>query len=290
MADGDEQAVHGQLPVAAVVAGKAHAGDAGLVAEHFGDRVVPDEADLAGALALEQPVLQDLFATQAVTAVHEGHVPGDVRQVEGLLDRRVAATDHRHVLAAVEKSVAGGARRDPAAAELGLGRQAEVAGRGPGRDDQRLAGVGRRLAVEQEGPARQVDRLDRVVDELGRESLRMAFHPLHQRRSHEAVRVAGPVVDLGRRHQLATDLQTRDQERLAVGAGGVDGGGVAGRSRTENDELRMAWRGHGRRRAPERTGSTGGCAQRRGFAGAPLIVAVACRQCPVRIRVRRTYL
>ena len=37
--------------------------------------------------------------------------------------------------------------------------------------------------------------------------------------------------------QLAAFLQARDQHGLEVGAGGVDGGGIASRSRAEDQDL-----------------------------------------------------
>ena len=56
--------------------------------------------------------------------------------------------------------------------------------------------------------------------------------------------VARPVVDFGRRHQLAALLEAGDQHRLAVGACGVDGGAVAGGSGTQDDQPRVAGVAH----------------------------------------------
>jgi hypothetical protein len=49
-------------------------------------------------LAGEESVLQDLLGAQGVAAVHEGDFLGDVGQVQGFLDRRVAAADDRDAL------------------------------------------------------------------------------------------------------------------------------------------------------------------------------------------------
>ena len=73
-----------------------------------------------------------------------------------------------------------------------------------------------------------------IVDEDGIETLRMSAHPLHQIRSLHAVLVSRPVVHAGCAHQLATLLQTGDQGRVKVGAGGINRGGIAGRSGAEN--------------------------------------------------------
>jgi hypothetical protein len=66
---------------------------------------------------------------------------------------------------------------------------------------------------------------------------------LHQVRPLHAGDVGGPVVDVGGRHQLAALRQAGDQHRLEVGAGGVDGGGVAGRAGAEDQDAGMAGRG-----------------------------------------------
>jgi hypothetical protein len=59
------------------------------------------------------------------------------------------------------------------------------------------------LAGEPERTHRKVDLLDVVRDQFGLEALRVLTHPLHQRRSLQPFDVAGPVVDIGGRHQLA---------------------------------------------------------------------------------------
>ena len=72
------------------------------------DDAVPDDLDLGVA---KQPVLQNLLRPKGVAAMNERHPPGVVRQIDGLLDRGIAAPDHHDVLAAEEKPVAGGAGR-----------------------------------------------------------------------------------------------------------------------------------------------------------------------------------
>ena len=62
-----------------------------------------------------------------------------------------------------------------------------------------------------------------------------------------AVDVGRPVVDVGRGHQLAALGDAGDQHRLQVGAGGVEGGGVAGGPGAEDQDagvLRVGG-GHG---------------------------------------------
>ncbi len=51
------------------------------------------------------------------------YLRGDVRQIQGLFNRGVAAADHRHFLVAIEESITGGARGNAAALEGFFGRQ-----------------------------------------------------------------------------------------------------------------------------------------------------------------------
>jgi DNA segregation ATPase FtsK/SpoIIIE-like protein len=87
--------------------------------------------------------------------------------------------------------------------------------------------------------------VDLVEHDLGLEALGVREHARHQVRAHQAVRVAGPVVDFGGGHQLAALLQAGDEHRLEVGARGVDGGGVAGGAGAEDEQLAVLGSGHG---------------------------------------------
>jgi hypothetical protein len=122
VADGDEDAVHAMSRVLPSSRLDPHAGDAGIVAQHLVDRVVPDRLDLAGLDLGEQLVLHDLLGAQGVAAVHQVDLAGDVGQVQRFLDGGIAAADHRHVLVAVEEAVAGGAGGN--AAPLNASRRA----------------------------------------------------------------------------------------------------------------------------------------------------------------------
>ena len=72
------------------------------------------------------------------------------------------------------------------------------------------------------GRLRQVDRVDVVEHDLGVEALGVLQEALHQVGALHAVDVGRPVVDVGRRHQLAALRDAGDQHRLQVGARGVD--------------------------------------------------------------------
>ena len=82
-----------------------------------------------------------------------------------------------------------------------------------------------------------------VKHNLGIEALRMLQKALHQVGALNAVHVGRPVIDLGGGHQLAALGHAGDQQRFEIGAGGVNGGGVTGRSRAEDEDLCVG--GHG---------------------------------------------
>ena len=264
VADRDE--APGQLQLDLLAAGgalQAHAGHAGVVAEHFVEGLPQVQLHLALRDLRMQLVDQDRLGAKLVAAVDQVHLAGDVRQVQRLFDRGVAAADDADLLPAVEEPVAGRATADAAAHELLFRGQPDVLGRGTGREDQRIAGVAARVAFQYKRPLAQVDRVDVVEHDLGVETLGVLLEALHQVGSHHAVDVGGPVVDIGRRHQLAALRDAGDQHRLEVRSGGIDGGGIAGRAGAEDQDV----------------GVSGGCAH-----GIRVVVCAARRG----IRARRS--
>ncbi|MCY1409536.1 hypothetical protein D9M71_248870 [compost metagenome] len=240
MADGDEHAGQVQVTGFAVLGVlQAHAGDAHLVAQHFVEGGVPVQADIAVGGLLKQLVLQDLLRAQLVAAVDQVDFLGDVGEVERFLDRGVTTADHADHLVAIEEAVAGGAGGYALAHEGFLGRHAQVLGGGAGGDDQGVAAVGAAVTLEDERLLLQLGGVDVVVDNLGVEALGVLLHPLHQRRAGQAFHVARPVVHFGGGGELAAGLDAGDDDRLEVGARGIDGCGVARRAGTQDDQPRM---------------------------------------------------
>jgi hypothetical protein len=79
------------------------------------------------------------------------------------------------------------------------------------------------------------------------EALGVLQEALHQFGALHAVHVGGPVVDFGGGHQLAALGDAGDEHGLQVGAGGVDGGRVAGGAGTEDQDAGvLCGGGHGR--------------------------------------------
>ena len=87
-----------------------------------------------------------------------------------------------------------------------------------------------------------LDSGDLLGDELGAEPDGLGPHPSHELGSHDPVGEPGEVLDLGGRHQRATEGCALEHDRGEVGPGGVDGGGESRRPRTDDDN-RMV-RGH----------------------------------------------
>ena len=90
--------------------------------------MIPDQSCLAALFEREQAILQDFFGAQFVTPMDQRDVSGDIAQIQGLFDCRVAAPNHRNVFAAVKEAVAGGAGGNALATELFFRRQAQVLG------------------------------------------------------------------------------------------------------------------------------------------------------------------
>ena len=84
-----------------------------------------------------------------------------------------------------------------------------------------------RIAAQLERAHAQVHRLHVIAHDLGGEARGVALHAFHERRPLQSLDIARPVVDVGGRHELSALFDTRDQERGAIGARGVDRGAVA---------------------------------------------------------------
>jgi hypothetical protein len=91
--------------------------------------------------------------------------------------------------------------------------------------------------VHTERPLGEVDASDVVGDELGAESLGLATEVGHHRRPDDAVGVPRVVLHVARDHQLAAPVEALDDEGVQVGAGRVEGRGVAGRAAADDDHV-----------------------------------------------------
>ena len=196
---------------------------------------IPDDADI---VLLKQPLAQDALGAEVAAPVNDSDTLGEVGEVERLFDRRIAAADHRDILAAIEEAVASSAGRHAEAHEGLLRRDAQPLGLRAGGDYQRIRGVDRAgIASGTERPHIEVDLGDDVVDDLGADMLGLFEHLLHQPRTLDRIGKARIVFDIGGDHQLAALLQAGDKHRLQHGAGGIDRRRVARRAGADDDEL-----------------------------------------------------
>ena len=245
MADGDEHALQREVFTGAGLrALDAHSGNAAVVPEDLVEHIEHLQLDLAFLHLFHQVVDHDRLGAELVAAMDQRDLLRDVRQVQRFFDRGIAAADDGDVLPLVEETVAGGTARHAAAHEGLLGRQPEVHRAGAGGNDQSVTRVLTAVADQAERPLGELRGVDVVEHDLGVEALGVREETRHQIGALDAVVVSGPVVDLGGRHQLAPLRKTGDQHRLEVGAGGVDGRGVARRAGSEDQDAGVFCGGH----------------------------------------------
>ncbi len=90
--------------------------------------------------------------------------------------------------------------------------------------------------MQDEGSLAEIGSHDLVAGHFHVEPHRMRAQLFHEFGSLETFSTARPVVDLGRRHELATLLKTRDEQRLEVRACRINGSRIAGWSGTEDNQ------------------------------------------------------
>ena len=81
----------------------------------------------------------------------------------------------------------------------------------------------------------ELDPVDVVGDEAGPEALGLGAELAHHLRAHDPLGVARVVLDVGRVLQLAAPLEALEDERLEVGARGVERRRVAGGPAADDD-------------------------------------------------------
>ena len=119
-----------------------------------------------------------------------------------------------------------------------LGFEAEhPRGRAGGDDHASGRGTRRRRRRCETADSRQVDAVDVGGDELGAEARGLLPEQHHELGPEDAVGEAGEVLDVGRQHELAAGADSFDDDRVEIGPGGVDRGGEAGRSGSDDDDI-----------------------------------------------------
>ena len=176
-----------------------------------------------------------LRGAEVFAAVDDRDLGGEAREEERLFHGGVAAADDGDLFAGGEEAVAGGAGADAVADEGLLGGEVEPARGGAGGDDER-AGVDGLLADgELEGVLGESTAARWAMRELGAEAGGLLLHVLDELGALDAFGPAGEVFDERGDGELAAGLVAFEDERLEVGAGGVDGGGESGAAGAEDD-------------------------------------------------------
>ena len=234
MADGLEETIHIDGALLLGVAVVEHGSfqllhEALLLAEEFLGLVFPQHLDVG---RVQNAVLHGLGGTKHVTADDEIDLVAELGQIGGIFAGRVAAANHRHVLAFVEEAVASGASGNAAALEFFLGGQTEITCRRTrGNDDT----VGQDFAIvfrrHLEGALADIDARHLAFAYFGAKAQGLLTDFLHHFRAGDSVGITRKILDFGGLGKLSAGLHTLINDSFHVGATRVDGCCVACRAR-----------------------------------------------------------
>ena len=175
-----------------VVAAQQGSGHAHLVAQDLLGLMLPEHLDVGG---VEDSLLHGLGGTEDVAAHDHVDLAAERGQVGGLLAGSVASSDYRHILAAVEEAVAGGAGRNALALEFLLRFQTEIAGCcSCGYDD--CIGLYPFLIVDlkPEGPLGEVGLGHDAETDVGSEPLGLGAEVVHHLLALDSLGIAGEIL------------------------------------------------------------------------------------------------
>ena len=181
------------------------------------------------------PIQHDFRGAELLAAVQQGDLSREPGEEERLFHGGVAAPDDGDLPSGEEEAVAGGAGADAVSDEGLLGGQAEPARGGSAGDDEGVGADGLGADLDFKGAAGEVGGGDVAHAELGAEAGGLLLHVLDELGALDALGPAGEVFDQGGDGELAAGLVAFDDERLEVGARGVDGCGEAGAAGSEDD-------------------------------------------------------
>ena len=171
-----------------------------------------------------RPLHHDLAGAKFFRAVNQCDPAGEAGEEQRLFHRRIAAADHRNLLAAEEKSVAGGATGDAAADQGLLAGQAQPARAGAAGDDQRPRADLLLAHAQGEGILAEIGVCNVRQTKLGPKAACLFAYIHHQLRPCDSFRPARKIFHHGGHGQLSARLVAFQYQRLKVGAASVDGG------------------------------------------------------------------
>ena len=205
---------------------------AGFIAQHFGRVVLEEDFDVRG---VHHPLLHGFRSPQVGLADDQIYLAADRSQVGGLLACRIAASDDRYVLLAVEESVAGGAGADAHALEFLFGGQSQVFGCGAGRNDQGF-GLDLLLSVHDdvERARGEIDAGNDARADIRPEAQGLLAHVIHEFGAVDAFGETGEVFDFGGGGELSARFDPFVEYRREIRPGGIDRSRIARRAAADD--------------------------------------------------------
>ena len=116
-----------------------------------------------------------------------------------------------------------------------LGIQTQKTRRCTGRDDDGLGKVLSKIGLQFEGTLTEIDLGDFLELDAGSKALSLGLQLFHHLGAHDALGIAWKILNVRCDRKLTTRLHTLKQERLQVGAGGINRRGIASRAGANND-------------------------------------------------------
>ena len=157
----------------------------------------------------------------------------EVGKIKRFLGRGIAAANHRHILAAIKETIAGGAGGNAETAQFLFARNAKPARLRTGCDHQRIRNIHiAGIAHRAERPARQINGGNHILHYLGAAMGRLCSHLVHQPGALNGLRKAWVVFHIGGDGQLPAWLHPGHQQGRKPRARRVDGRRIARRPGT----------------------------------------------------------
>src|SRR5437879_2513572 len=261
VADGHKNAFHQQFGfLRGLQIAKQHGLD-GILA-HVGDGLDNRWRHEAKLRVRAGAVEHNLGGSKFPPPMDQVNPAGKARQKECFLHGGVASAHDHDFLAAKEKSIASGAGGDAMANELALRFETEHARGSSGSDDHRFATKDLSAHGNLKRAVREVDPCNRARAKLGAKPLRLPAHMFDQLRAEDAVGKTREILDHSRQRELAARFITIDDQRLEIGARGINCSRKAGAPAPDDDHVmhRMPPRMD---RAPEEFLAIAGSARKR---------------------------
>ena len=204
-----------------------------LLAGDLHGHVAPHDLDVRSR---QHALLQRGGAPELVAAVHDIDFRAELRQVEGVLQRGVAAADDHGGLVAEEVAVAGGASGDPEATELVLaGQMQPTRARTRGHDDRLGDNLFTVIQLAVERTTAEIDFLHHFGLHLHAELQRLFAQLVHDDGTARAAREAGEVLHFVGDGQLTALLHSLNEEGFQVGTCRIYACHVARRTGSDNE-------------------------------------------------------